>query len=137
MQGTERELPIPLNATSRHCRCSSSDLVLRHCCRLGRVHQRAASASAASGHLQQSVASRVTRHPEENKSRRPIAPAQPRLERRVLLSQVALLGLLSPVQMAGAQQVDPAEPVAAAKGLIEGALASRLSYQNHRHDTLV
>ena len=51
----------------------------------------------------------------------PNAPPPPRIDRRLLLSQVALLGLLGPAQMAEAQQVDPAEPVAAAKSLIEGA----------------
>lgn len=38
-----------------------------------------------------------------------------------------MLGLLGLVQKAGAQQVEASEPVAAAKGLIEGALASHLS----------
>lgn len=51
----------------------------------------------------------------------PNAPSPLRMDRRLLLSQIALLGLLGPAQMAEAQQIDAAEPVVAAKGLIEGA----------------
>lgn len=109
VQGTEIELPLPLNADPHHCRYFLSDLVPCHCCRLGRVHQRAGSSSAAPEHLQQSITSGTMECPEENSSRRPTAPARPRLERRVLLSQVALLGLLGLVQKAGAQQVEASE----------------------------
>jgi len=57
---------------------------------------------------------------EERDSTQSNAPSQSRVNRRLMLSNVALLGLLSTGQNASAQQVDLAEPVKAAKGLIEG-----------------
>ena len=100
--------------------CPSFPYAVHGRCRYTGSQPRTTPLKATFDHKQQSITLRSEIVVGERDSMHSVAPSQSRVNRRLMLSSIALLGLLSTGQDDSAQQTDLAEPVKAAKGLIEG-----------------